>query len=240
MSVLKKKWIDICNNHNLQDNMWSTNLQQLLDEIDQLIDEMIQPDVSSGSTVQLYSAYEDMWDKYLTSQEYNDWKDMPIFVSSFRFNDSRIVNEINARMFQYAGFYKKVITDEGVARKLVTHRTFAGNGTSTGNYKNYESDTPQINLTNFDEGLEYATRLEKNDDTITTNKAGVTDYELKSFNWDEALKNLKMLYYNDLIRYINSIPVLLYNYYALDQYPVCQTVEEYFDYIKTVRGWYAR
>lgn len=236
MSVLKKKWIELVSGIDFSEYLHPSTFKPLLDSVDEKFSEKL--DLESSYEL-LYNAYLDVYDNYLSETDGNLWKDMPIFISSYKLLDIRILEELRIRLVQYLGFYQKILVDEGVARKLVTHRTFAGNGTSTGNYKNYESDTPQINLTNFDEGIEYATRLEKNDDTRTTNKAGVTDYELKSFNWDEALKNLKMLYYNDLIRYINSIPVLIYNYYALDQYPVCQTVKEYFDYIKTVRGWYA-
>lgn len=232
MSVLKLKWIDLC----IENDFGSIfdDMSGELEDVDELFAEKFGED---SSPLGLSALYETVLYSYLLQhhEHINLWKDMPIYVSSYKRNDLRVVNEISRRLWEYLGFYKKILTDDGVARKVITHRTFANNGSSSGNYKNYESDTPQTQLTNFDDAIDYASRLEKNEDSRETSKAGVTDYDLKSFNWDEALKNLKMVFYNDLCRYINSIPVLLYNYYALDEYPVSESIKEYFHTLKTIR-----
>lgn len=235
MSVLKVKWSDIQGYFPFDDYLGYSIFQELLEEVDEeFIDK-----IGEFNFEPLASTYSEMADDYLANPNTSLWKDMPIFVSSYKVHDARILNELQSRLLQYIGFYRRILIDDGVARKLVTHRTFSGSGSSSGTYKNYESDTPQMNLTNFDDAIDYATRLEKNTDSRSSSKEGETDYELKSFNWDEALKNMKMVFYNDLVRYINSIPVLIYNYYALDQYPVTESVKEYINYLKTLRDIYA-
>ena len=236
MSVKKMKWIDLLGTN---PNLINPNtLQSLLEECDTLFNSKLQTEETTPyAYTSLYDAYDSMFNDYLSDDEVSNlWKDMDIFISSFKENDQRIYRELLVRLTQYLGFYKKVLIDDGVARKLVTHRTYSGTGSSDGSYKNYFSETPQIQLTNFDDAINYASNLEKNEDSRETSKEGESDYELKSFNWDEALKNMKMVFYNDLIRYINSIPLLVYNYFALDEYPVGYSVVEYF---KTLKDLYA-
>lgn len=237
MSVMKMKWIRLLDGKReyLDYNYYET----LLQECDTLFNEKLQGDGETAySFTSLADAFSDIYALFLDNDEANNiWADLDIFVSSFKRYDLRIMHELRVRLLQYLGFYKKILTDDGVARKMVTHRNYSGTGTSSGDYKNYYSETPQIELTNFDDAIKYASTLEKNEDTRDTSKEGESDFELKSFNWDEALKNMKMVFYNDLIRYINSIPLLVYDYYALDEYPVGYSIAEYF---KTMKDLYAR
>ena len=240
MSVLKKKWSELVTEHNNSFSQWQTKFKSLIDTCDTLFAHKISVQFTQHS---LWNAFEFILDIVLYNSEEPDdnmWADLPIYVSSFKFKDKRIITEIENRLYQYLGFYAKILTDDGVARKVVTHRTFESEGDNTGDYKNYESDTPQINLTNFDEAIDYASRLEKNEDSRHSEKSGSSDYELKSFNWDEALRNMKMVFYDDLVRYFNRIPELIYNYYALDEIPVGESVKGYFDMLKNLRDIYAR
>ena len=237
MSVMKMKWIKLLDSK--RQFIDYAEFESLLKECDDLFNKKLQGDGESVySFTSLADAYDNMWAFFFDSDEENNiWSDLDIFVSSFKKEDIRIFMELRTRLLQYLGFYKKILSDDGVARKMVTHRTYSGSGSSEGVYKNYYSETPQVNLTNFDDAINYASNLEKNEDGRSTSKEGESDYELKSFNWDEALKNMKMVFYNDLIRYINSIPLLVYNYYALEQYPVGYSIEKYFE---TLKDLYAR
>lgn len=233
MSVLKITWNDFITEHVSALSDMCLPLYNLLEEVDDLFFSKI----SEGTSPHyLKESLPYISEKFFTPN-LSIWDKMPIFVSSYKFEDKRFINELSVRLLQYIAFYKKILTDDGVARKLVSKRTYSSESDVTGDYKNYESETPQTNLTNFDDAIDYASRLEKNEDSRKTEKSGESDYELKSFNWDEALRNMKMVFYNDLVRYINSLPVLIYNYYALDEYPVGYSIEEYF---KTLKDLYAR
>ena len=212
----------------------STLLKDLAEELDEKVSSKI---VSEDTyTVTSIKDALDSLEEYLKDDEQdNVWRDMTIFMSSFKFRTHRIVDELLNRLIQYMSFYNRMLEDDGVARKLVTHRDYSSTGQSSGEYKNYESETPQVQLTNFDDAIKYASNLEKNEDLRNTQKWGGSDFELKSFNWDEALRNMKMVFYNDLVNYVLSVPVLVYNYYALDQYPVQESVIEYINYMKNLR-----
>ena len=240
MAILKKTWIDLCDDKvtELQALYNSNLLQTLATQIDTKLSTkvVIEPAVSVTSVKDSFDTLED----YFTDDETkNVWFDLPLFTSSFKYRTKRILDEIYNRMIQYMSFYLRILEDDGVARKLVTHRNYENSGESNGEYKNYESETPQVELDNFDDAIKYASNLEKNEDTRTSSKEGSSDFELKSFNWDEALRNMKMVFYNDLVNYILSLPILVYNYYALDEYPVQESVIQYFKYIKDLRDIYA-
>ena len=234
--VKKMKWINLMDSRTLE---ISPNVfNDLLNECDELFSEKLSTDEVTYEETTLHDAYGYVYNSFFDDDtEMNLWVEMDIFISSFKEHDQRIFHEIRMRLLQYLGFFKRVLTDDGVARKMVTHRAYSGSGSSDGSYKNYYSETPQIELTNFDDAIKYASNLEKNEDTRSTSKEGESDFELKSFNWDEALKNMKMVFYNDLIRYIHSLPLLVYEYYALDEYPVGYSIAEYF---KTMKDLYAR
>ena len=239
--ILKMKWNEVCTTWDTQFARLynSTLLQDLAEELDGKVSSKI---VSEDTyTVTSIKDALDSLEEYLKDDEVdNVWRDMTIFMSSFKFRTHRIVDELLNRLIQYMSFYNRMLEDDGVARKLVTHRDYSSTGQSSGEYKNYESETPQVQLTNFDDAIKYASNLEKNEDLRNTQKWGGSDFELKSFNWDEALRNMKMVFYNDLVNYVLSVPVLVYNYYALDQYPVQESVIEYINYMKNLRDIYAR
>ena len=241
MSVMKKKWIEFCsdNHTKLQLVYANQNLDEMSVEIDTKFDLKIESEsiIQSNSVTNAYRSLED----YFTNVENdNVWNDLPLFVSSFKYKTKRIIDEIHNRLLQYMAFYLRILNDDGVARKLITHRSYSNSGESSGEYKNYESETPQVNLTNFDEGIKYASNLEKNEDSRSSSKEGESDFELKSFNWDEALRNMKMVFYNDLVRYILTVPFLIYDYYSLNQYPALESMKGYYEYIHTLKDIYAR
>lgn len=236
MSLLKKTWNDLITEHVTALSNMCLPLYDLLSNID----EKFYAKISEGTSPLYLSELLPYISENFFTPNNSLWDEMPIYVSSYKFSDKRIINEISVRLLQYIGFYNKILTDDGVAREVVTHRTFASEGDNSGDYKNYESETPQIGLTNFDEAINYASRLEKNEDSRHTEKSGSSDYELKSFNWDEALRNMKLVFYDDLVRYINRIPELIYNYYSTDEIPVGESIKGYFDMLKDLRDIHAR
>lgn len=62
--------------------------------------------------------------KYNPVTNSNYWKDMDIFLSSFKQYDTRFINLIRLKLQEYVGFYKKVLTDNGVTRALLYSKSY--------------------------------------------------------------------------------------------------------------------
>lgn len=241
MSVLKKTWKELIEKHYLAIEPFfeddDTIPARLCEKIDSEISDLY-PKVSDGhgGEVDVTPNYLSgaFWSltKFFISNNNNIWLEMPIWMSSYRYNDSRIFTLLYTKLIEYLGFYNRILTDEGVAKKLVTHRTFEASSDSSGSSKDYDSETPQIQLTNFDEAINYASRLGKTEDSATKDTDGSTDFELSKVEYDEALKNLKLTFYDELVEYMLRLPEIVYNYYCLDTMPVTDLVKEYHNYLK--------
>lgn len=240
MSVLKKTWKELLTNVGEWELIFEDNETipaQLIAKIDSEIKSLYpKVDDGQGGEIELSPNYlSKAFNKvFLMFQpdDNNIWKDMPIWVSSYKYNDSRIYIMLYTKLIEYLGFYNRILTDEGVAKKLVTHRTFEASSDSSGSSKDYDSETPQIQLTNFDEAINYASRLGKTEDSATKDTDGSTDFELSKVEYDEALKNLKLTFYDELVEYMLRLPEIVYNYYCLDTMPVTDLVKEYHNYLK--------
>lgn len=171
---------------------------------------------------------------YLLNNSNNLWSDLPIFISSFKVKDQRPAKSIKDKLIRYMSFFTKMLTDDGIARSLVTSRNFSNRNNSSTTDKNYYSETPQIELTNFEEGIKYASNLGKNESTLSSGQAGTSGETVTSKSWDEELKNLRFTFYNDLVDFIVDIPNVLYNYYSLDSRPALEIQKARFDYYKQI------
>lgn len=176
----------------------------------------------------------------LTGYTHTNWEGMPLVMSSYKIKDTRIVNLIYNNLIQYMGFYQKVLTDEGFARTLSLHREYSDSGESSGNNKNYYSETPQIQLTNFDEAINYASSLEKNEDAQENSREGESTTTSTHRSWDETVKGMKMMFFDELVNYISRIPNMIYSYYSLDNLPVPELVQNTFNYFKQMKDIYER
>lgn len=162
----------------------------------------------------------------------NPWKDLPIFISSYAENDQRLYYQLSQKINDYLAFYKKIITDDGLALKMTIQRYYASTGSSSNTNKNIESETPSIALDNFDQGIAYASNLSKQtNDSEDSASGNSTDTHTKK-TWDEEMKNMRLLFYNELVDYIANLPELIYNHYCLDSTPWWEIVKRSREYIR--------
>ena len=239
--LIKKKWIELIEVINSRGRVFSDmegfqqdGMANLLDEIDSLFNTQI--GYTPTNVVSLKDTYITIVGQFLVSKpaRVNLWKDMPIYMSSYDFNDFSKINEVYLRLLQYAGFYKKILTDKGLMRKVVTHRDYRNAGHNESTNKNIYSETPQASIASFDTIINYVSNANKVDDESDSTTYGDSDLTVDSASWDEAEKNMKLIYYNDLISYINRIPHLIYSLYSLDTTPYTELQREYYEYIKVL------
>lgn len=239
MSVIRLKWNDLLTDKPL---LTKAEFDNLFEQIDNLLVGKIDSDLS---VYLMKNIYDDVVDSYLTPNNENVWKDLDIWLSSFKQRDKRIFNQIKLKLLQYLGFYKRILTDNGVARSVITHRTYSDKNVSSGENSSAYSETPQVNIAGgsiptLDELMEYLSNVTKNKDDIETNRDGESDLDVKSKTWDEEHKNLNMIFYNTLCEYIASIPKIIYNYYSLDTNPVPDLVSKSFEYFRSLKDIYER
>ena len=153
------------------------------------------------------------------------WEDLPIYLSSFKLKDRRVCLQIKDNLIRYLKFLLKMTNDEGLQRKMVVSRNFANNNSSSNTDKNVYSETPSIELQDFEEAIKYASNVSRNDNTGSSSQSGASGETATNVNWEEALKNLQFAFYNEIVDYIISIPSELYNYYSLDSRPITELVK---------------
>ena len=211
-------------------------LYTLIAEVDSLFTKQcLQDNTSLINYNRLKNIYDEVTGHFLVNTaEDNYWADMPIYVSSYLFKDKRPFGELVLRLTQYLGFYKRILTDKGLARSVITHREYSNEGQSDGNNKNFNSETPQITLNNFDDAIKYASNLSKNEDHNESSTSGESDLSVSSKSWDEEEKNLKYIFYNDICDFIRKMPQWIYEQYSIDSMPAFDLVKETFNYFKDI------
>lgn len=231
MAVVKMTWNDL---------VTSTGIQYLIDNtITGLGDNLDSAfETKYGTRTNIASLLASINTQYLKPTPQvgspNLWEDLPIYLSSYKVKDSRALSTIKDKLIRYLKFFTKMITDDGITRNLVTSRNFANNNSSTTVDKNLYSETPQIQLDNFENAIKYASNVARNDSNVTGAQSGASGETVTSKSWDEQMKNLRFAFYNDLAEFIADIPNILYNYYSLDSYPVPALVKARRDYYKNL------
>lgn len=158
------------------------------------------------------------------------WKDLPIYVSSFKFNDKRIIHLIKNKVREYLLFYRKLVTDNGVSRNLSYVKNYTNAGTASSVERGTNSETPQnSSLYNpaqpesdslFDEAIaDYASNINKNKASSESSNEGNSETLVTGGTWEEQKKNLQLVFFNELKEYIISIPDRIYSYYSIDTIP---------------------
>lgn len=233
--IQKKKWIEILTQNNVGDyKIDSEGMYALIDAVDLLYTKTYRT-VEEGQQGDktIHNLFKEICDNFLTTVEANNlWADMPIWVSSYEWKNKAHFSEIILRLTQYLGFYKRILTDNGLARSVVTHRDYSDAGHTSGTNKGYNSETPQTQLENFDDAIKFASSLNKNEDVSDSTRNGQSNLTVDSKSWEEAEKNLKLIFYNDLCDYIKRIPQMLYREYSLSTMPFDAIVEETFKYFR--------
>ena len=231
--ILKKTWIEIMTENNVGVySLSQSGLVALFGEVDLLFSQLVEGEESANLN-RLTSIYTEIINHFTTTTEAdNYWADMPIYVSSYNWRNKSVFGKTILRLTQYLGFYKKLLTDNGLARSVVTHRTYSNEGESDGTNKGYDSKTPQINIANFDDAIKFASSLNKNEDHTESSTSGESALTVTSKSWEEEERNLKYLFYNDLCDYITQIPDWIYSEYALDSMPQDEIRIQTFKYFK--------
>lgn len=226
MAVVKKTWDELLQKNNKMTNLFD-NMSTLATAVDTAFN------TKYNASTHVADVLSDIKTDYLTVGS-GLWKELEIFMSSFKEEDKRPYRTIQDKLTRYLVFFAKMITDDGLARSLITQRNFANNNHSGSTDKNYYSETPQIELSNFEEGIKYASNLGKNESIMNSSQSGASGETVKSKSWDEELKNLRFAFYNDLVDFIVDLPNTLYNYYALDSRPAMSLIKASYDYRKNL------
>ena len=174
------------------------------------------------------------------------WKDLPIYVSSFRENDLRFMHLLKAKIREYLGFYYKIITDEGVQRHLVYAKSYGNDGSSSAIERGFNSNTPQNSMlynaveatadTNFDQAIaDYASTIDKNKSKTTSHTEGTSDTTVSGTTWEEGKKNVELFFFNELKDYLFSIPERIYHYYSLETIPAPELFKKFIEHLEEVR-----
>lgn len=164
------------------------------------------------------------------------WKDLNIYLSSYSLNGLRALSVYN-KTVQYLSWALKVITDNGVAGKIVNSRKMGENGTNTGKSKDTYSELPQVDTnteTQFDLDISYVSNITNNDNNSTYNRDVSEESNATSTTWKEEVENLQMIYLNEICNYIMNIPYTIYRSYSLDSMPVNELVKSYYESVKEV------
>lgn len=175
----------------------------------------------------------------------SQWKDLTIFVSSFKENDCRFTELLIQKLLEYAEFYKKILTDSGIQRALSYGKTYTNNGSSSSQERGTESVTPQnSNLYDsehpesdalFDQAIaDFASGINKNKTSVTSSNYGGSTTLVTGTTWEEQRKNLQMLFYNELCDYMMSLPEKIYSYYSIGTIPAPELAKFMSQHIKEV------
>lgn len=240
MAIKKMKWKD------LTDKILPSRLSASLTSVDSLISQVNADQAELFGCSNLSTIYNEV--KIILNQDNNIdsmWKDLIIYTSSFKENDCRFTQLILQKIMEYASFYDKILSDNGVQRALVYSKSYENDGNSSTVNRNTESVTPQNpNLYNADEETantlfdqaiaDYASSINKAKDSSNSHTEGESTTNVTGVTWDEQKKNLQMLFYNELCDYLISIPERIYNHYSLDTIPALELTKLFFEHINEV------
>lgn len=183
----------------------------------------------TGTQLQSLATYVE--DKFLKSNLTLVWENLPIYISSWKEYDSRFMNLLSNKLREYIAFYNKVLTDEGVQRDLVYSKTYGNTGSSSTTDRGINSSTPQnSNLYDsqhpesdslFDQAIaDYASTINKDKSSSQSSSSGNSKTKVNGVTWEEAKKNVQMMFFNELKEFIVSIPERIYSWYSLETIPV--------------------
>lgn len=246
MSLMKKTWNEL---------IVSVDAQDIFDDISQELEEIdnyINNNLGSFRSKDLKDLMNYV-DRYLLKptelEPYvyiNVWEKLPIYVSSYKFNDRRFILLLKNKLREYVGFYRKLTKDKGVSRNLSYKKDYLNSGEASSVERGTDSETPNYSAlydsqhpesdTLFDKAIaEYASSIRKNKASSTNRNAGSSLTEVKGSTWEEEKKNLELLFFNELKEFIASIPERIYSYYAVDTVPFTELTKEYFSYLHSLK-----
>lgn len=217
--IQKKLWTELVTSNNLA-GVITTDVVTVAGQIDTLMNTKFNITTSLATYISYIKT------AFLTSvEDNNQWGGLNIYVSSYSVGDERYVYLLNDKLRKYLAFYYKFINDNGLAKKVTVSRDYEDHSGSSNTTNSIHSETPQIELNNFEDGIKYASSMDKDTGSGTVNTHGENSELKTETTWDEAMNNLRTMLFNDLIDYINRIPNMLYNHYSLDTVPFTETIK---------------
>lgn len=223
MAVIKKTWDEMLTENNDIVSIIDSDIISLGSSLDSAFN------TKYGISTKVATALTDISNDYLKPSDSPNarglWEDLPIYLSSYKLKDRRACIKIKDNLIRYLRFLTKMVTDEGLQRKMVVARNFANNNTSSNTDKNVYSETPQLELQDFEDAIAYASNVSRNENSGSSSQSGASGETATNVNWEESLKNLQFAFYNEIVDYIVSLPSELYNYYSLDSKPITELVK---------------
>ena len=243
MAVKKIKWKTLINQIQASSILFNADLESAIDDIDDLIDEQIGENADIGSLGDLLGYIKS---DIITDSNNGIWADLMVYTSSYIENDKRLLYLLLNKLREYVGFYKKILTDNGVQRALVYSKTYQNNGSSNNIDRNINSDVPQnSNLYDsehptsnalFDQAIaDFASSIAKNKADATSHTDGTSGTNVTGTTWEEGKANIQMMFYNELKDYIYSLPERIYSIYSLDSVPAPELVKKVYEYYHNLR-----
>lgn len=234
MAVKKIKWSTLMSNLSICSAL--ADLTAVIDEIDDLLNENI-----SSSEDYLRALFDNV--EGVFHPQTSIWKDMPIFISSYKEHDARFANLLCNKVREYINFYYKILTDSGVQRALAYSKSYSNSGSSSSQERGTDSVTPQnASLYDsqhpesdslFDQAIaDFASSINKTKGSTTSSTSGSSSTNVSGTTWEEAKQNLKLMFFNELKDYLMSLPERVYAYYSLETMPIRFLHEEFINYIK--------
>lgn len=231
--ITKKLWTELVTSNNFA-NVITNDTITVAGQIDTLMHDKFNITTSLATFITYIKT------AFLTNPENtNQWGGLNIHLSSYSIGDERFVYLLNDKIRKYLAFYYKFTYDDGLAKNIVTDRWYTDTPRVTTTDESIHSELPQIELNNFEEGIKYASSMDKNTNSFTGDNRG-TAYERKSeTTWDENMSNLRTILFNDLIDYIARVPNMLYNHYSLDTMPFVERIKATCEYLKNLSDAYS-
>ena len=221
--VVKKKWNELVTQNSLS-SIIDTNTIALGTTLDS------EMNTKYGTFSNIEDLLKHIKNDFLTSSSNGVWYELPIYMSSFKEKDKRVLYGLNDRLNKYIRFFTKMLVDDGLARQMSIDRGFDNHSGESDTNKRYDSETPSEEIDNFETAIiKYASALSKDQRNRTANQNGTSYERAKNLTWDEGMKNLRLVFYNDLVDFISSIPNIVYNYYCLDSRPAPDLVRGYYE-----------
>lgn len=240
--VKKIKWKTLISQISANSVLFTTDFTNEIQNIDSLIDEKISEDFGETNLEDLYNYLKT---NVIVSSNDGIWADMDVHTSSWVEKDKRFVYILANKLREYVAFYKKVLTDEGVQRHLVYSKEYENDGNSDNTDRNTNSDVPQnSNLydpqaptsdAKFDQAIaDYASSIGKNKSHASSHTEGTSGTTVSGTTWDEAKKNIQMMFYNELKDFIYSLPERIYSLYSLDTIPAPELIKKMIEHYHEV------
>ena len=238
MAVKKLKWVSLMATINPSSILSSYSSD--FSAIDTLLNAQVSANVSELNNLYVSVA------GFLSALPSNKWADLDIYISSWKQYDDRFIRLLGNKIREYIGFYKKILTDNGVQRNLVYAKTYNASGSASSTERGFNSTTPQNSSlydsthpesdSLFDQAIaDYASSIDKNKASSTTSSQGGSRTTVSGTTWDEQKKNLLMFFYNELKDFIMSIPERIYHYYSLETIPAPELYKKMLENIEQVK-----